>query len=226
MDFINTLLFGIYPYIALAVFVIGCWARYDHGQFTWKAGSSQMLGRGNMRLASNLFHIGILIIFFGHLVGLLTPHWVYEPFVTAGDKQVMAIIVGGIAGVMMVIGSAMLMKRRLSDPRVRASSSFADILILALLLVQGVLGLLTILPTLGHLDGATMLIFSAWAQGIFTLQGATAADAIAGVHWVYKLHVFLGLTIFLVFPFTRLVHALSAPLEYVTRSYQVVRKRA
>lgn len=226
MDFLNTLIFGIYPYIALAVFFIGCWARYDHGQFTWKAGSSQMLGRGNMRWASNLFHIGILVIFFGHFVGLLTPHWVYEPLMTAGNKQVMAIIVGGIAGIMLVVGAAMLLKRRLTDPRVRASSSFADILILALLLLQGVIGLLTILPTLDHLDGATMLIFSDWAQGIFTLRGGMAAEAIAGVHWTYKLHVFLGLTIFLIFPFTRLVHALSVPLEYVTRNYQVVRKRA
>lgn len=226
MDFFNTLLFGIYPYIAVAVFFIGCWARYDHGQFTWKAGSSQMLGKGNMRWASNLFHIGILVIFFGHLVGLLTPHWVYEPFVAAGDKQVMAVIVGGIAGVMLVIGAGMLMKRRLTDPRVRASSSIADIMILALLLVQGILGLLTILPTMNHLDGATMLIFSSWAQDIFTLQGASAANAVAGVHWIYKLHILLGLTIFLVFPFTRLVHALSVPLEYVRRPYQVVRKRA
>lgn len=224
MDYLNTLLFGIYPYVALTVFFIGSWVRYDMGQFTWKAGSSQMLGRGTMRLASNLFHVGILVIFFGHLVGLLTPHWVYEPFMSPGTKQVMAITVGGIAGVACLIGAAMLTYRRLTQPRVRATGSFADLMIIVILLVQVALGLLTILPTLGHLDGGTMLLFSAWAQSIMTLQGG-AAEHIAGVHWIYKTHIFLGLTIFVLFPFTRLVHMFSMPLEYVSRRYQLVRRR-
>lgn len=225
MSYLNTVVFGIYPYIALAVLFIGSWARYDHGQFTWKAGSSQMLRKKNMALASGLFHVGILVIFFGHFVGLLTPHWVYEPFITPGQKQVMAIVVGGIAGIVCLAGALMLLIRRFTDPRVRATSSFADNMIILLLTLQVTLGLLTILPTTGHLDGAAMLKFAAWAQGILTFQGGSATY-IADVHWIYKLHIFLGLTIFVVFPFTRLVHMFSAPLEYVTRRYQVVRKRA
>ncbi|MEQ5833716.1 respiratory nitrate reductase subunit gamma [Marinobacter sp. NFXS9] len=224
MDYLNTLLFGIYPYIALSVFVIGTWARYDTAQFTWKAGSSQMLAKGGMRVASNLFHVGILVILFGHIVGLLTPHWVYEPFMSAGTKQVMAIVVGGVAGVACLIGAAMLTYRRLTNPRVRAAGSVADILIIVILLIQVSLGLLTIIPTLGHLDGHTMLLFGSWAQSIFTLQGG-AADYIRDVHWIYKVHIFLGLTIFVLFPFTRLVHVFSAPLEYLGRRYQVVRRR-
>lgn len=225
MDYLNTMLFGIYPYIALTVFFVGCWARYDHGQYTWKAGSSQMLRKKNMRMASNLFHIGILIIFGGHFVGLLTPHWVYESFITAGQKQIMAIVVGGIAGIMCFIGAAMLFYRRLTDPRVRASSSFADTLIIGILLAQVTLGLSTIIPTLGHLDGHNMLLLADWAQGIFSFKG-NAASYLVGVNPVYKIHIFLGLTIFLLFPFTRLVHMFSVPLEYLTRRYQVVRKRA
>ncbi|SFM69146.1 respiratory nitrate reductase subunit gamma [Marinobacter zhejiangensis] len=225
MSYLNTLIFGIYPYIALAVLFIGSWIRYDHGQFTWKAGSSQMLRKKNMVLASVLFHVGILVILFGHFVGLLTPHWAYEPFITPGQKQVMAIVVGGVAGVACFIGALMLTIRRFTDPRVRATSSGADNLIIVLLTAQVALGLLTILPTMGHLDGGTMLKFSAWAQGILTFQGGVA-NHIADVHWIYKLHIFLGLTIFVVFPFTRLVHMFSAPLEYLTRRYQVVRKRA
>ncbi|SDW15314.1 respiratory nitrate reductase subunit gamma [Marinobacter mobilis] len=225
MSYLNTLVFGIYPYIALAVLFIGSWVRYDHGQFTWKAGSSQMLRKKNMALASGLFHAGILVVFFGHFVGLLTPHWVYEPFITPGQKQVMAIVVGGIAGAACLVGALMLMIRRFTDPRVRASSSGADNMIIVLLTAQVALGLMTIYPTLGHLDGGTMLKFSAWAQGILTFQGGAAAY-IADVHWIYKLHIFLGLTIFVVFPFTRLVHMFSAPLEYLTRRYQIVRKRA
>ncbi|MGP4844371.1 respiratory nitrate reductase subunit gamma [Marinobacter sp. 1Y8] len=224
MDYFNTLLFGIYPYIALSVFFIGSWVRYDMGQFTWRAGSSQMLGKGNMRLASNLFHVGILIIFFGHFVGLLTPHWVYEPFMTAGAKQIMAIVVGGLAGIACFIGAAMLTWRRMTHPRVRATGSFMDLLIIWILLAQVTLGLLTIIPTLGHLDGANMLNLANWAQSILTLQGGASAY-LANVHWIFKLHIFLGLTIFLIFPFTRLVHMFSIPLEYVSRSYQVVRRR-
>jgi nitrate reductase gamma subunit len=225
MSYLNTLIFGIYPYIALVVMIIGTWARYDHGQFTWRAQSSQMLRKKNMVLASVLFHVGILVIFFGHLVGLLTPHFMYEPFMSAGTKQVMAIVVGGIAGVMCLIGGVMLAHRRLTDPRVKASSTFADNMIIVVLMVQVVLGLATILPTLGHLDGGTMMKLASWAQSIFTFQGG-AAEYMTGVHWIYKLHMFLGLTIFVLFPFTRLVHMLSVPLEYFGRKYQVVRKRA
>ncbi|KEF31827.1 MAG: respiratory nitrate reductase subunit gamma [Gammaproteobacteria bacterium] len=225
MSYINTLLFGIYPYIALIVLFVGTWARYDHGQFTWKAQSSQMLRKKNMVMASVLFHVGVLVIFFGHFVGLLTPHWAYEWLITPGQKQVMAIAVGGVAGIMALIGGAMLAWRRMTDPRVQASSTTADNLIILILVVQVVLGLLTILPTLGHLDGSTMLKFSGWAQGILTFQGGSA-DYLAGVHWIYKTHIFLGLTIFVLFPFTRLVHILSVPAEYLTRRYQVVRKRA
>ena len=225
MSYLNTLLFGIYPYIALAVLFIGTWVRYDHAQFTWKAHSSQMLRKKNMVMASVLFHVGILVIFFGHLVGLLTPHWAYEWLITPGQKQVMAIVVGAIAGVMCLIGGAMLAWRRLTDERVKASSTGTDNLIIVILVVQVLLGLLSIFPTLGHLDGGTMLKFSGWAQSILTLQGG-AADYIADVHWIYKTHIVLGLTIFVLFPFTRLVHMLSVPVEYFGRRYQVVRKRA
>ena len=225
MSYMNTLLFGVYPYIAITILVLGTWARYDQGQFTWKAHSSQMLRKKHMVMASVLFHVGVLVIFFGHLVGLLTPHALYEPFMTPGTKQVMAIVVGGIAGAMALVGGIMLAWRRLTDPRVQASSSFADNLVILILVAQLGLGMATILPTLDHLDGSTMLKFSAWAQGIFTLQGGVAGY-IEDVHWIYKTHIFLGLTIFALFPFTRLVHMLSVPVEYFGRKYQVVRKRA
>ena len=225
MTYLHTLVFGIYPYIALVVMVVGTWARYDNAQFTWRAQSTQILTKKNMVWASALFHVGILIVFFGHFVGLLTPHFVYEPFMSAGTKQVIAIVVGGIAGTMALIGGGVLTMRRLTDPRVRASSTFADDAIIVILMIQLALGMLTIYPTLGHLDGSTMLLLAAWAQGIFTFQ-FDAASHIADVHWIYKTHMALGLTIFVLFPFTRLVHMLSVPVEYFGRKYQVVRKRA
>lgn len=218
------LIYGFYPYLAGTVFLLGSLLRYDHGQYTWKTGSSQMLSSKHMRLASNLFHIGILAIFFGHLVGLLTPHWVYAPFLSAGHKQLMAIVFGGIAGVLCVIGGAMLLWRRLFNPRVRASSSLMDNLIIALLLLQAILGLETIVFSLHHLDGGMMVALANWAQAIVFLRG-DAASFLVGTPLIFKLHIFLGLTIILLFPFTRLVHVWSIPLGYFGRSYQIVRRR-
>ncbi|MBB3140444.1 respiratory nitrate reductase subunit gamma [Halomonas organivorans] len=225
MSYFHILLFGLYPYLAGSVFLIGSLLRFDHGQYTWKTGSSQMLTSRNMRLASNLFHVGIIVIFFGHLVGLLTPHWVYAPFMSAGTKQVVAIVVGGIAGVMCLVGGAMLAWRRLTNPRVKASSGPMDSVIILLLVLQVTLGLLTIIPAMHHLDGGVMLALAHWAQAIVFFQGG-AADYLVGIGWIYQLHILVGLTIVLVFPFTRLVHVWSAPLGYLMRRYQIVRRRA
>ena len=225
MNYLHTLLFGLYPYLAGSVFLIGSLLRFDHGQYTWKTGSSQMLSSRRMRLASPLFHVGILVIFFGHLVGLLTPHWVYAPFISAGTKQVFAILVGGLAGIACLIGGAMLLHRRFTDPRVKASSSFMDNLIIVLLVVQVTLGLLTIPAAMQHLDGGVMVRLAQWAQAIVFFQGNAAAH-LSGVGFIYHLHILVGLTIVLIFPFTRLVHAWSAPLGYLGRRYQIVRRRA
>lgn len=224
---IHTLLFGVFPYIALAVLLVGCIIRYDREPYSWRSQSSQLLRRRQLIMGSVLFHVGVLIVFLGHLIGLLTPieffDWIgiSHPF-----KQVTAIAVGGVAGVISLIGGMILLYRRLIDPRIRRTSSFGDIAILALLNLQLALGLGTILASLNHLDGAEMVRFMAWAQGIFTFD-TRAAGYIVNAHWIYKLHIFLGLAIFLVFPFTRLVHMLSAPVRFIWRpGYQVVRSRS
>ncbi|MGY4878539.1 respiratory nitrate reductase subunit gamma [Vreelandella aquamarina] len=224
-EYLQHLIYGYYPYLAGTVFLLGSLIRFDHGQYTWKTGSSQMLSSKNMRLASNLFHIGIITIFFGHLVGMLTPHWVYAPFLHAGTKQIIAIVIGGAAGIACIIGGGMLLYRRIFNPRVRASSHFMDTLILALIVFQAVLGMVTVIFSLGHLDGEMMLTLSSWAQSIVFFSGG-AADYMAEVSWIYKVHIFMGITIIMLFPFSRLVHVWSAPFGYVTRRYQLVRKRA
>ncbi|KJE35759.1 nitrate reductase [Thalassospira sp. HJ] len=222
----HNFLFGIYPYIALSVLIIGSIARYERDPFTWKTSSSQLLRRRQLMMGSVLFHVGVLVIFFGHLVGLLTPIWIFDALgISHGAKQTLAVVAGGIAGVMALIGGLMLFHRRMTDPRIRKTSSFADIGILALLLAQLVLGIGTIFVSLEHLDGHEMTKFMSWAQGIFTFQ-SDAASHIADVAWIFKLHLVLGLTIFLVFPFTRLVHMLSVPVRYFMRpGYQIVRSR-
>lgn len=224
MSYLDSFFFGIYPYLAGAVFLLGSWLRYDQAQYTWRASSSQMLSNKGLHTASNLFHVGILVIFFGHLVGLLTPHWFYEPFMSAGTKQVLAILVGGIAGIACWYGAFLLFMRRKNDPRVRATGTTMDLVVIGLLLVQVTLGLLTIIPTLGHLDGSNMLRLAEWAQAIVFFKGGAAAYLV-GVGWIFKLHIVLGLTIFLIFPFTRLVHIWSVPVQYLSRQYQIVRTR-
>jgi nitrate reductase gamma subunit len=224
-NYLNQFFFGIYPYMAITVFFLGSLLRYDRDQYTWKASSSQLLSKKDMRWGSNLFHIGIIMLFFGHLIGLLTPQWAYHFIMSAGTKQVLAMTAGGIFGVTCLIGMILLIRRRMSDPRIRATSEFTDLPILLLLFVQLLLGLLTIPFSAQHLDGSSMIALANWAQHLLTFQG-DAAGFIAGEAWVFKLHIFLGLTIFLVFPFTRLVHIWSVPVQYLTRSgYQIVRKR-
>jgi len=225
MSYLNTVLFGIYPYIATLTFIVACWIRFDREPYTWKAGSSQMLRTKDMRLASNLFHVGIIFIFFGHFIGLLMPESIYHYFISTQDKQLMAMVSGGFFGIMCLVGMVMLLKRRLTDERVRATSSTSDIFILVLLLVQLVLGLLTIIVSSSHMDGSVMVLLATWAQSVATFQVTNATQAIESVHILYKLHVFVGLTMLLVFPFTRLVHIISAPIWYLGRRYQIVRQR-
>jgi nitrate reductase gamma subunit len=223
---LNHILFGWFPYLCLTVFLVGSLLRFDREQYTWKASSSQLLRRRQLMVGSVLFHVGILVIFLGHAAGLLVPVAVFEALgISKPFKQGMAIVVGGIAGVACFIGLTLLIHRRLFDARIRATSSFSDTGILLLLYAQLILGLSTIPLSLGHMDGAEMVKFMNWAQGIVFLQPGASAW-VADVHPIFKAHLVLGMTIFLVFPFTRLVHVWSAPVWYLGRKgYQIVRTR-
>ncbi len=223
--YLHNFAFNVYPYVCLAVFLMGSLARFDRDQYTWKSDSSQMLRTGTLRWGSNLFHVGILFLFFGHFVGLLTPHWVYEPFITAGQKQMIAVTAGGIAGAICFVGLSLLLYRRLFDPRIRLTSHRTDIAILIILWVQLVLGLITLPFSIGHSDGSVMLALSDWAQRIVTFRPDAAG--LVALDWPYKLHLVLGMTIFLLFPFSRLVHVWSgfATVFYLFRPHQVVRSR-
>ncbi|MCC7219445.1 MAG: respiratory nitrate reductase subunit gamma [Candidatus Contendobacter sp.] len=226
MNYLDTLLFGVYPYLAGTVFLIGSLIRFDRDQFTWKAHSSQMLSNKNMRLASNLFHVGIILLFVGHFVGLLTPPELLHALgVSAAAKQLLAVIAGSIFGLMCFAGLTLLVQRRLTDPRIRATSSRMDIVILLLLYAQLILGLLTVPASLMHLDGHNMLLLMQWARNVVTFNPIEAVAAIGPLGFLFKLHITLGLTIFLLFPFSRLVHIWSAPVTYPVRPYQVVRQR-
>ncbi len=226
MSYLNQFIFGIYPYICLTVFLLGSLIRFDRDQYTWKSDSSQLLKAGQLRLGSNLFHVGILFLFFGHTVGMLTPHFVYEPFMTAGAKQLLAMVSGGLFGLLGFVGVTLLLHRRLAEPRIRATSKTSDIVLLLLIWLQFALGLATIPLSAQHLDGSMMLVLAEWAQRIVTFRGG-AAELMLQAGWVFKAHMFLGMSIFLIFPFTRLVHVWSgfATVAYLARPYQLVRSR-
>ena len=226
MNTLDTFLFGLYPYICLSIFLLGSLIRFDRDQYTWKSDSSQLLRAGQLRWGSNLFHVGVLFLFFGHTFGMLTPHFLYESFISAGAKQVVAMVSGGLFGLLGFIGVTILLHRRLSDERIRINSKTSDIVLLVLLWLQLALGLATIPLSAQHLDGSMMMRLAGWAQHIVTFQtGAPAMLDEAG--FVFKMHMFLGMSIFLIFPFTRLVHVWSgfASVGYVLRPYQVVRSR-
>ena len=225
-NYLHIFFFGSYPYICMVVFLMGSLARFDRDQYTWKSDSSQMLRTGSLRWGSNLFHIGILFLFFGHLIGLFTPHSVYGPFISAPTKQMLAVLLGGIAGFICFIGLTLLLHRRLFDARIRYTSRFADIAVLVVLWIQLVVGLITLPYSWQHADGSVMLVLADWAQRIVTLRPVDAT-ALASLPWPYLFHIVFGVTIFLLLPFSRLVHVWSgfAAIGFVFRPPQVVRSR-
>ena len=226
MSTLHAFLFQVYPYVCFIVFLVGSLIRFDQNQYSWKSDSSQMLRAGTLRWGSNLFHAGILFLFFGHLFGLFTPHGVYGIFMTAATKQMLAVIAGGAAGLVCFIGLTLLIHRRVFDARIRATSHPTDIAVLVVLWVQLVVGLVTLPYSWQHADGSTMLVLADWAQRIVTLRPVDSA-ALAGLPWPFLFHVVLGMTIFLLLPFSRLVHVWSgfAAAGYLFRPYQVVRSR-
>ena len=224
---LHQLIFAVYPYLTLATFVLGSWIRFDHEQYTWKSDSSQLLSKNGLRMFSNFFHIGVIAIFFGHLVGLLTPHPVFTALgVSDMAHQGIAILAGAIFGILALIGGLGLWLRRLFNKRVRAASRWMDINILGWILLTLVMGLSTIPFSIGHAehgDPTVMLRLAEWVQSVVILQ--PNPELLRNIDIVYKMHIFLGMSVFLFFPFTRLVHIWSAPIGYLFRAYQIVRAK-
>lgn len=224
---LHDLIYGVYPYLAGTIFLLGNWVRYDREQYTWKADSSQLLGKRNMRLASNLFHVGILGVFFGHLFGMLTPHsWFLALGIGDVAHQYLAIYAGAVFGLMCLAGAALLFIRRMTQSRIRATSRMRDNFIIGWLALTVALGLSTIPVSAGHAvhgDAAVMIALTEWVKSVATLS--VNPDLIRDVPFIYKLHIFFGMTVFLVFPFTRLVHIWSVPIGYLGRAYQIVRRK-
>jgi nitrate reductase gamma subunit len=206
--FINEFLFGFYPYLCMVVYFLGSWARFDRSQYTWRSQSSQLLR-----------------LFFGHFFGLLTPPEVYKAFgLTVKGKQMMAVVAGGIFAFICFIGMTLLIHRRLFDVRIRKTSKKTDIFILLFLYVQLIIGMAGIPYSVADPSGGHMLVMAEWSRSILLFQPG-AAHLLDPVPWIYKIHIVFGMTLFLLTPFTRLVHIFSAPIWYLGRpGYQIVRR--
>ncbi len=227
MDYLHHFVFGIYPYIALAIFLLGSLVRFEREQYNWKSESTQVLYRGNLRLGSILFHVGILGLFGGHFVGLLTPVAVWDALgVSHSLKQVVAMTAGGVMGSFCLAGVLILLHRRFSNDRLAANTTWRDKLVLLWILVTVLLGLSTIAVSAQHLDGHEMVLLMTWAQHLVTFRG-DAPQFIQEASPIFKLHLFMGMSLFIIFPFSRLVHVWSGfgSVTYLGRRWQLVRPR-
>ena len=223
-DLTTSIVFGWYPYLVLAVFLLGSWLRFGRERYRWQGGTIEWLRSRELTWAAGLFLGGMLALLAGHFVGLLTPITVFEALgISHGLKQWMAIGIGGIAGAVGFIGIVLLVQRVLFDARIRTAASFAEIAILLMVFAQLTLGLATIAVSLKYADGCAMVKFMTWAQGILTFKPGVAA-LIAGVPLVFKLHLFLGMTILLLFPFTRALSVCNLTAQYLGSFYRGLRR--
>ncbi len=228
MNWLNQFLFGVYPYLTGTVFLLGSLVRFDRDPYTWRSESSELLKRGNLRLASNCFHVGVLFLFFGHLIGLLAPEALFDALgLGVEGHELLAMVSGGVFGVLGWIGIVLLIHRRLTQPRIRVTSSNMDIVVVVWIFVTLSFGLCTIFFSWQNLaSGVIIAALRTWAQHIVTFR--PLPSVVIALPLVYKVHLFLGMTLFAMVPFSRLVHIWSgfASVFYLLRPYQVVRPRA
>ncbi len=222
-NYINNILFTYLPHIAIAIFMFGIFTRLIMGNKTVQAESTQFLADKQVKLGSNLFHVGIIFVFFGHLT-LFIPEWLYHMVMTTETKRIIALSMGSFFGLMALVGMIILIIRRFSAPRIKMNSSFQDHFILLLLLVEVIFGLSAVAGTAtGPIEKYAAL--SEWAQAVVTFQ-PDAGNILLNHSIQYKLHIVTGLFIFMIFPYTKLMHILVFPFVYVFRSgYQLVRRR-
>ncbi|MFQ5552038.1 MAG: respiratory nitrate reductase subunit gamma [Gemmatimonadales bacterium] len=218
MNVLNTFLFVAFPYVAIIVFVFGVAYRYRQKGFTVSSLSSQFLEGKTLFWGTIPFHIGILVVFFGHLIAFLFPRatlaWNSIPV-----RLIILEVTAFVFGLTMLIGLVALMLRRLTNARIRAVTTPMDIAIELLLLAQVVLGCWI---ALGFRWGASWFAadLSPYLWSLVTLRPET--DAVFALPWVIKLHIVGAFAIALMVPFSRLVHFVVAPLNYIVRPYQQV----
>ncbi|SDP47117.1 nitrate reductase gamma subunit [Nakamurella panacisegetis] len=217
----------VVPYVAIAILVVGTWWRYRYDKFGWTTRSSQLYESRLLRIGSPLFHFGILVVIFGHVIGLLIPEsWTTALGLSQTAYHIQAVVLGTIAGIATLGGAAILVYRRRAKGPVFTATTRNDKLMYAVLLLAIVAGLATTLLGSGLVgeEHNYRLTVSVWFRSIFILQPDGEAMTLAPIS--YQIHAIIGMTLFALWPFTRLVHAFSAPVAYLFRPYIVYRSRA
>ena len=214
------------PYVTLAVVVIGTWWRYRYDKFGWTTRSSQLYESRLLRIASPMFHFGILVVIAGHVIGLVIPEsWTRAVGLSEHGYHLQAVILGTIAGLSTLVGIALLIYRRRTRGPVFMATTVNDKLMYVVLVAAIVAGLYATALGSGLVGEAYdyRQSVSIWFRSIWILQ--PRGDLMAGAPLYYQVHVMIGLMLFALWPFTRLVHAFSAPIGYLFRPYVVYRSR-
>ncbi len=226
MNAIDLLLWGIGPYVTIALLVGGTIWRYRYDKFGWTTRSSQLYEHRLLRIGSPLFHFGILVVLIGHLIGLVIPaRWTEAVGMSEDAYHVQALILGGIAGFATLVGIVILVYRRRTTGPVFMSTTRNDKGMYVVLAAAIVTGLATTLLGAGIVgEGHTYReTVSPWFRSIFVLQ--PDVEAMSGIPLSFALHTLVGMLLFAVWPFTRLVHAFTAPVGYLFRPYIIYRSR-
>jgi nitrate reductase gamma subunit len=222
----DVVLWGVLPYLVVVTFVGGLIWRYRYDQFGWTTRSSQLYESRLLRIGSPLFHFGILVVLVGHIGGLVIPEsWTEAVGVSEGVYHVNALLFGGIAGFCTLVGILILVYRRRRTGPVFMATTKNDKLMYVLLVGAIVLGLWTTLVSVGAGSEAHNYreTVSPWFRSIFLLRPDVEAMAAAPVQ--FHIHALVGMALFALWPFSRLVHAFTAPLHYLFRPYIVYRSR-
>lgn len=222
----DVLLWVVLPYVTIAIFVTGTIWRYRYDQFGWTTRSSQLYEGRLIRIASPLFHLGILAVVGGHIVGLLIPEsWTHAAGISEDAYHVVAVGLGLVAGAFTLFGIAMLIYRRRTVGPVFAATTRNDKTMYVFLVAAICLGLATTLVGSGLIgEGYNYReTVSPWFRSIFLLHPEPALMAAAPPS--FQIHAVAGMLVFIIWPFTRLVHAFSAPVGYLFRPYIVYRDR-
>ncbi|UMT75432.1 respiratory nitrate reductase subunit gamma [Staphylococcus roterodami] len=221
---LNQFLWVIFPYLCLVIFIAGHIGRYRYDKFSWTAKSTELIERKQLMWGSLLFHLGVIPVFFGHIVGLLIPKtWMDALGISEHLYHIGAVYIGSIFGIITLIGMFLLTARRITTKSIRKLSSASDIFVNVLLLIIVFMGCYATLVTNGqHPDFNYRTSLSIWFRQLFMLK--PDAELMSGVPIAFKIHILLGFTIMACWPFTRLVHVWSVPLTYINRRYIIYRK--
>lgn len=221
----NTFLWGALPYIAAVLLISGLFWRRRYDQYGWTTRSSEIYERRILDIASPMFHYGVIFVFFGHIMGLFVPRsWTDALGVTEQDYNLLSLFAGTAAGVLAVVGILALVYRRRTNAAVFRATTANDKLMYVVLLGVITMGMVAKLGNAGIHEGYDYRsTIAPWARSIFTLHPKVSLMSQAPV--LFQVHAVIGLLLFALLPYTRLVHMFSAPVQYLFRPYIVYRSR-